>query len=60
MVFSGYMCGSRLLGPTVLFTGRQWRHGHKEQACGHSAGREGGTETYMTIREIHGQWEFSV
>ena len=26
-----------------LFAGQQWRLRHREQTCGHSGGREGGT-----------------
>ena len=32
---------SRKMVPMNLFAGQQRRHGHREQACGHSAGRKG-------------------
>ena len=32
-----------------LLAGRQWRHRHKEQACGHIGGGEGGTNWESNI-----------
>ena len=45
------------------FAGQQWRHGHREQICGHSWGRRGWDEwreqhwiINMTISKIDSQW----
>ena len=50
-----------------LFTGQQWRNGHREQTYGHGGkGGEGelygesNMETYITICKLDGQWEFAV
>ena len=50
-----------------LFTGQQWRNGHREQTYGFGErGNEGemygksNMETYITICKIDNQWEFAV
>ena len=53
--------------PKNLFTGQQWRNGHREQTYGH--GERGGEgevygksnmETYITICKIDSQQEFAL
>ena len=53
--------------PKNLFTGQQWRNGHREQTYGHGErGGEGETygksdmETYPTMCKIDNQQEFTV
>ena len=50
-----------------LFTGQQWRNGHREQTYAHGErGEEGdmygksNMETYITVYEVDSQWEFAV
>ena len=58
---------SRKMKLKNLFTGKQWRNRHREQAYGHE--ERGGEsemygksnmETYITIYKIDNQWELSV
>ena len=58
---------SRIMVIKNLFTGQQWRNGHREQTYGH--GERGGEgemygksniENYITIYKIDNQWEFAV
>ena len=59
---------SRKIVLIKLFAGQQWRHRHKEQTYGHSAGKDGeggmygesNMKTYITICKIDSQWEFAV
>ena len=51
--------------PTNLCAGRQRRHRHKEQACGHSRGRRWWDKLRIALKHTHyyilnGQWEFAV
>ena len=50
-----------------LSAGQQWRHGHREETCGHRRGRKGregcvdrNTDTYITICRRDSQWESAV
>ena len=58
---------SKIMVLKNLFTGQQWRNRHREYNYGH--GKRGGEgemygesnmETYIAIRKINSQWEFSV
>ena len=51
-----------------LFSGKQWRNRHREQANGHGSGAEGESkmygetnmDIYNTICKTDSQWEFAV
>ena len=50
-----------------LFSGQQWRNGHREQTYGHAKRGveddiygESNMETYITTCKINSQWEFVV
>ena len=59
---------SRKMVPINLFSGQEWRNGHREQTYGHGGGKEGegqrygesNMEIYNTIYKIDSQWEFAV